>query len=129
MFSVNIDESKGLEYGIDVHSLKPGTAVIVATTNSIYKIVKGQADKYEVKIQGGKYIPEPSWANFSGSTFGGSMIKPGWIGYGMFMEFFVIGERNRYVTSSVRAAKIIGDGWEYDMDWGERKISVKPKLK
>jgi hypothetical protein len=100
--------------GINVHKLKPGTLLLVATKNSLYKIAK--CDKIdEVIIQGGKHIPEPCFGLFTGSTFGGSMIKLGWIGRGMFMEIFFPDQKAKIKTSFVKAVRIVGDGWEYDM--------------
>lgn len=103
-----------LDNGINVHKLKAGTLVLVATKNSLYKIAR--TDVYdEVMIQGGKYFPNPTLARFTGSTFGGSMIKIGWIGYGMSME--IHSGAARLKTSWVRSARIVGNGWEYDMGW------------
>jgi hypothetical protein len=129
MFIIDLEESQALEYGIDVYKLTPKTMIIVATRNSIYKILKGNRDRCNVKIQGGKYLPTPIEANFSGATFGGSIIKPGWIGCGMHLEFYVPSTKKTYISSSIRAAKIIGNGWEYDMEWGSGKIITKPKIK
>jgi hypothetical protein len=109
-----------IENGIDVHRLKAGTIVLVQTKNNRYKLVKGFKDKYDVSIQGGKHFPEPTDVNFSGSTFGGTMMKIGWIGYKMYMEMYVIDKKSRLTTTGVRAAEIIGDGWNYVFDWGEK---------
>jgi hypothetical protein len=117
-----LKESKCLEYGINVHKLKAGTVLLVLTRNSLYKIVKGNKDQYDITVQGGKHFRQPSQANFSGSTFGGSIIKIGWIGYGMYMEFYSVNHKTKYRTTGVEAARIIGDGWEYDMDWDKRGI-------
>ncbi len=117
MYTVDIENSKALENGIDVHKLKPGTMVIAVTKNNLYKITKGSKDQYDVTVQGGKFFRQPTSANFSGSTFGGSMMKIGWIGYGMYMEIHANGKKVR--TTGVRAAKIVGDGWEYDMEWNK----------
>ncbi len=117
MFIVDLKNSKCLQNGIDVHSLKPGTTVLVVTKNNLYKMIKGSEDKYDVSIQGGKLFPEVKKIKFSGSTFGGTMLKIGWIGKEMFMELYSIEERKIYRTTGVTAARIVGDGWEYDMQW------------
>ncbi len=105
--------------GVNVHKLKPGMIVIAYTLNSRYKIIKGFKDKYDVTIQGGRYFPEPTEVNFAGSTFGGSMLKVGWIGYGLHMEFHIPSIKKTYTTTSVRAAEVIGNGWQYAFDWNE----------
>jgi len=110
--------------GINVHNLKPGIIVLVSTKNSTYKIVKGDKDKHHIIVQGGSRFPEPTDSNFAGSTWGGSMIKTGWIGYGMHMEIHVPSVKKSYITSRVWAAKVIGDGWEYEMEWSGNLIEV-----
>ena len=105
-----------LDNGIHVHKLKPGTLILVATKNSLYKIVKSDVTD-EVVIQGGKYVSHPKLARFTGSTFGGSMIKLCWIGFGMQMEIYIPEDKMKLKTSVVHAARVIGNGWEYDMDW------------
>ncbi len=117
MFIIDFQKSKCLHYGIDVHALKPDTAILVVTKNNLYKLVKGSEDKYEVFIQGGKLFPEIKKIKFTGSTFGGSMLKIGWIGKEMLMEMYCIEDKKLYRTSGVVAARIIGNGWEYDMEW------------
>jgi hypothetical protein len=51
-------------------------------------------------IQGGQYFVEPVEATVSGSTFGGSMLKAGWLGVGLRMEIYYEGKRT--VTSPVQ---------------------------
>jgi hypothetical protein len=54
-------------------------------------------------------------ATVSGSTFGGCMLKAGWLGVGLRMEIYVNGQRT--VTSPVQSLHIdhvdFGAGW-YD---------------
>ena len=128
MLTINLTESKCLDYGIDVHKLKAGTIILALTRNSLYKIIKGSRDQYDITIQGGKYFRKPTVANFSGSTFGGSMMKIGWIGYGMYMELYSLDHKKKYKTTPVEAARIIGNGWEYDMDWDNMGIATEPKI-
>lgn len=128
MFSLNIEESQALKYGINVHKLKPGTIVFVITKNSMYKIIKVNGDQYSITIQGDKRFHQPINANFSGSTFGGSIIKLGWIGCGMNMEIYVPAYKKTYVTTSVKAARVVGDGWEYDMEWGDNDLFTTQQI-
>jgi hypothetical protein len=95
--------------GIDVSKLKTGTKLIVETINSKYDITI--LDGRKVLVQGGKYFKNPTESVLIGSTFGGSMIKVGWIGYDMYMEIGTIR------TSSVKTATIVGDDWQYEMKW------------
>jgi len=118
MYQLNIKESEALERGIDVHRLKAGMIVLVTTKNSLYKLIK-TAEHGIVYVQGGKYFIESTEVYFSGSTFGGSMIKVGWIGYGMIMELHIIEKKKAIKTSPIRAARVIGNGWEYDIDWND----------
>ncbi len=98
--------------GVNIHKLKAGTKIIVTTKNSTYTL-EVTKNKGEIWAQGGKKLPERQKVYFTGSTFGGSMIKLGWIGLAMYMEMHF---NNKILkTSSVRAAKIIGDGWDYDV--------------
>jgi hypothetical protein len=107
--------------GIDVHRLKAGTIIIANTRNSKYKIIKGFKDVYDVTIQGGKHFAEPTEAHFAGSTYGGSMMKIGWIGYGMHMEVYIPSKKSTLRTTGVRSAEIIGDGWNYVFEWEIKK--------
>jgi len=101
--------------GIDTRKLEPNTKVIVETKNSVYEI-EVLDDKGNVLIQGGQFFPEPTKAYFNGSTWGGSMIKVGWVGYKMHME--VITRDNTVLTTTgVRTARVIGSDWEYTMEW------------
>lgn len=108
-----LDEQEELS-GIDVTKINPGERVVVETVNSTYTITI-----YEDKmtVEGGKYFPEPTEAALVGSTFGGTAMKLGWIGYNMNMEFHIAAERKKVTTSLVKAAKVQGDVWEYAMEW------------
>jgi hypothetical protein len=100
--------------GIDVFKLKPGTLITVRTKNSLYKFKTTDKQGKLLGI-GGKYLPEEREIYFSGSTFGGSCIKIGWIGYLMHMELWI--GKKVIKTTSVQDASIEGDGWKYEMDW------------
>jgi len=108
--------------GIDTRKLKPGTKVKVWTKNSIYEM---EILNYggDVLVQGGKYFQEPTPMIFTGSTWGGSMLKMGWVGHMMSMEFQYPGKTRIIFTTFVRRAKIIGENFEYEMDWPSPDIS------
>lgn len=104
--------------GIDVSKLAPGTTLIVQTQNSKYKLKK-TGYGLEMIAQGGSHLLEPTEAHFTGSTWGGSAIRIGWIGHQMHLELhFKRGnKRRKLLTTSVLNAKIITDTYEYDMGW------------
>lgn len=123
--------------GIDTRKLEPGTRVEVQTKNSLYKF-EFLDQEGQCTIQGGKFFPDPVKIVFPGSTWGGSMLKIGWIGYKMRLELpnpqwgdsmlKKIGYKTRMelpnfknlpgiMTSLIFKAKVIGPDWEYEMDW------------
>lgn len=83
--------------GVSLRELEPLTVLRVRTRNSIYRIVV--SDGSNVLVQGGDFFPETTTGHLSGSGFGGSLLKLGWIGVGLRMEF-LSGEQ-RIVTSRV----------------------------
>ncbi len=88
-----IKESE-LSGGIWWKDLPVGSKVIVRTRNTRYEIENREDGSY---IQGHeKYCPQPTKASIHGSTFGGSMIKAGWLGVGMYLEF----STDRTITTS-----------------------------
>jgi hypothetical protein len=88
--------------GISVLDLEPLTVLKVETRNSIYRIVISQ--RTAVFVQGGQFFPETSAAHLVGATFGGSLLKIGWIGIGMRME--ICGDAGPIVTSPVRRIEV-----------------------
>jgi len=85
--------------GISVRDLEPLTTLHVRTCNSHYRIVI--ARETSVYVEGGRFFPEATDARLEGSSFGGSLLKMGWIGVGLCMEIVARGQR--IVTSSVRS--------------------------
>jgi hypothetical protein len=106
-----------LKNGIDIHKLKEGITIFVATRHNVYAMIK-KKDR-DVTIQGGKYFKDPTEAVFVGSTFGGSVMKIGWIGFGMKMELYVPKYDSTYKTTPVNSAKLTGKDWFYEMEWKE----------
>jgi hypothetical protein len=88
--------------GISVLDLEPLTVLFVSTINSVYRIVVSQ--RASVFVQGGQFFPDSSAAHLAGSTFGGSIIKVGWIGVGMRME--ICGQNGPIVTSPVQRIEV-----------------------
>ena len=72
-----------------------------------YRVIfdRGRLDRVPgVWVQGGKFFPERTRACLSGSNFGGSCLKLGWVGLGLHMEFHA-GDQ-WIITSHVRAIAV-----------------------
>lgn len=79
--AIQISEIEG---GAWIEKLPVGKGLKVQTLNTLYTIRK---DENGYTIQGHpKYCPEPVLCNIHGSTFGGSVIRIGFIGRGMHLE-------------------------------------------
>jgi hypothetical protein len=89
---------------VDIRSLPPGTALIVDTRHSSYRLVKLGGWGGKALVQGGSFFGEETEALVAGSTAGGSSIKIGWIGVGLRLEVLV--GRRRFVTSPVRSIEV-----------------------
>ena len=76
-----------LNGGIWLATLAPNKILHVQTQNTLYKIKRNGELFY---IQGNlKFCQNWTKTNIHGSTFGGSMLKVGFIGRGMYLEFSV----------------------------------------
>ena len=109
--------------GIDMGKLPPGTKILVRTKNHLYVMEKLDHGPERILIKGGDYFPTPTAATFAGSTFGGTCIRTGWIGYEMHMEFH-FDNLKRIVTTPVREATIIAPTYQYTMNWKERREGI-----
>ena len=98
--------------GIDVRTLPPGTRLVIKTKNSTYDIEV--IDGSRVTIRGGRKFSEATECWFNGSTWGGSVLRQGWVGYGMRMELAC---GVTVVTSPVQSARVIGENYDYEFDW------------
>lgn len=120
-----VDNSKD---GIEVDKLKINTKLFIETENSIYEMVilKNSTEEHKiiveitggVKQDGSIRYKNPTKVFFTGSTFGGSILKMNWIGKNMQMEIF---DNKVFTTSEVKNVVIEnpkGD-WTYSMDWNK----------
>jgi hypothetical protein len=75
-----------IEGGVHLRDIEPGTVLEVKTENRAYTIqYEGSGQAW---ISGHPvFCPEPVLVTIHGSTWGGSMIKMGYIGRGMRLEF------------------------------------------
>ena len=90
--------------GIGLIEVDTFTTLVVRTDNSVYRITILKPHLREVLVQGGKFFPERTRACLSGSSFGGSCLKLGWVGLGLHMEFHA-GDQ-WIITSHVRAIAV-----------------------
>jgi hypothetical protein len=76
-----------LSGGAYIEKLAVGKKLLVQTRNTLYTIERREDGLY---ISGSaRFCPEPRKCVISGSTFGGSMLRMGYIGVGMYMEFML----------------------------------------
>jgi len=97
----NIIQSE-IEGGVFLESLPEGAELDVETQNRHYRIQN--RGRGQVLISGHpQYCPRPLRAYIHGSTWGGSMLKVGFIGRGMHLEF---GPVNGSVITTSRIVEI-----------------------
>ena len=92
----NIIQSE-IEGGVYWDSLPEGAALELQTENRQYRILN--RGRCKVLISGHpEFYPRPLRAHVNGSTWGGSMLKLGFIGRGMRLEF--VPAKGRVITTS-----------------------------
>ncbi len=75
-----------IEGGVYLERLPRGTELEIRTENRSYRI--RCCGEKQVLISGHPvYCPEPVLVELQGSTWGGSMMRPAYIGRGMHLEF------------------------------------------
>jgi hypothetical protein len=75
-----------IEGGVYLRDLAPGSVLSLQTMNRVYKVVV--LDDETALISGHpEFCPEPAEVKILGSTWGGSMLKMKFLGFGMHMEF------------------------------------------
>ena len=96
--------------GINVREAEPLVPILVATQNSLYRIIPLRWGNTDVLVQGGQFFPEPTEARLAGSTFGGSFLKMHWISVGMHMEIDTGTGGGPVITTRVADVRIERDG-------------------
>ena len=79
--------------GIALRKLSAFDTIYVHTANGDYSIFLLEPEDGRALVQDGRLFVEPVEVNVSGSTFGGSMLKMGWIGIGLYLEMYAYGNR------------------------------------
>ena len=102
-------EAVAVTEGLDVRAAEPLVPILVATQNSVYRIIPLQWGKSNVMVQGGQFFPEPTKARLAGSTFGGSFLKMHFITVGMHLEIDAGGELGPIITSQVADVRLERD--------------------
>lgn len=93
-------ELSGAVEGVAMKNLAAFDMILARTLNSDYRIFLLEPDAGRALVQGGAFFAEPIEAVISGSSFGGCMLKIGWIGVGLRIEICARGQR--IVTSPVQ---------------------------
>ena len=95
----NIIQSE-VEGGVDLRDLPQESTLEIETQNRSYTIVHCGAG--EALISGHpEYCPVPVLVKIEGSNWGGSMLKPSFVGRGMHLEFRHPGYERPIVTSRI----------------------------
>jgi hypothetical protein len=99
-----VTEISPLLEGVTLVELEACDMIQARTRNSDYEIFLLDPKSGRALVRGGKFFAEPVEATVSGSTFGGCMLKSGWLGVGLQMEIYANGQRT--VTSPVQSLRV-----------------------
>jgi hypothetical protein len=94
--------------GVQVDRLRELDELAVQTRNSLYRMVLLEPLRGEVLVQGGRFFPEATRAQFSGCSLGGAFLKLRGIYVGFRMEIQVGLEM--VITSDVRSVEVMSSG-------------------
>jgi hypothetical protein len=87
----------GVGGGVMINALDIGSVLTVWTKHSCYRFVIVDPSARLARVTGGSLFPEPTDVRIEGATVGGSMIKAGWVGVGLRIEFMA---GTRQITTS-----------------------------
>jgi len=96
--TVGLSELQG---GVTLQTLLPSDLICVRTRNSEYFLYLLDPETGRALLRGGSFSGEPIEVMVKGSTIGGHVVKPGWVGAGFSLEM-VAGQR-RITTSLVES--------------------------
>ena len=99
-----VAEISPLLEGVTLMALEACDMIHARTRNSDYEIFMLDPKSGRALVRGGEYFAEPMEATVSGSTFGGCMLKAGWLCVGLRMEIYANGQRT--VTSPVQSLRV-----------------------
>lgn len=90
--------------GLWLKKLLPGHSARITTTSGTSYIIHRGPDS-SLTIEGHpEFCPREVACSIPGSTWGGSMIKVGFVGLGMHMEFWI--NRECYTTTPVKRIEV-----------------------
>ena len=84
--------------GLELKTLNRFDTIIVRTANSQYRIFLLDPETGRVLLEGGQLITEPMEVMIIGASFGGSVVRPGWISVGLRIEACAGG---KYIRTSI----------------------------
>ena len=97
--------------GIHLEYVDVGTSVEFTTKNTTYTITKQSNGTWTVRGNDYYFPPyDPNYVKVNGSTWGGSMLKTGFIGVGMHVEMVPLqGDRrgHRITTTPVQSLRLL----------------------
>jgi hypothetical protein len=91
--------------GVTLRTLGACDTIYARTNNHEYEIFLLDPDSGRALVKGGKYLAEPTEATVVGSTFGGCMLKVGWLGVGLRMEILTDGQY--LMTTPLESLRIV----------------------
>ena len=100
-------QETALRGGLKIAGLAALTRLDVQTHNTHYRIILLDPSESTAIVQGGRFFANPSEVYLCGSSYGGTLLKMAWIGYGMRME--IMSEGRRIVTSPVVNIETVDD--------------------
>lgn len=89
-----------IEGGVLLSEVSAGTVLNIQTKHRWYRMMYHGEGKAEISGHP-KYCPEPVEVTIHGSTWGGPMLKVGYVGRGMHLEFRHPNYANPIVTSRI----------------------------
>lgn len=95
--------------GLCLQNLKAHDLIVFRTANSEYRVQVIDPARRRVKVQGGKLFAQPAEAVLVGASYGGAMIRLGWICVGMQLEIIRHTTDNRainFITSPVETIRL-----------------------
>ena len=98
-----VDNNPLLE-GVALETLAPFDTIYIQTLNSDYRIFLLDPPSGRALIDGGRHFAEPVEVTVTGSSFGGSTFKKGWVGIDMRLEFRANGKFGS--TSPVQSFRV-----------------------
>ena len=97
-----------IEGGVHLSDLPEGARLEIETQNRFYTVVH-QGNGRALISGHPEFCPEPVEMSIHGSTWGGSMIKRGFIGRGMHLELGHPKYRGRVITSEIKEIRELED--------------------